>query len=74
MTNIGAEHVHELSDRDLDLVAGGWSASVYNDAQAGLALGQALGGAFGGPQGRIVGGAVGEVLGAYAGMVQGFFH
>jgi hypothetical protein len=72
MTNI--EHVQELSDCDLDSVAGGgWAQTVFKDAQAGLHLGQAIGGALGGPQGRVVGGAVGEVLGAYAGMVASFF-
>jgi Bacteriocin class II with double-glycine leader peptide len=69
MTNINMEGAHELTNEELDLVAGGWTGkSVAVGALKGAVTGTAVGAVAGGG----VGAAVGAVIGAAVGAIESF--
>jgi hypothetical protein len=73
MTDFNIQNGHELTDAELDLVAGGggntWQHAVTSTVK-GAATGAAIGAAAGGGAGAAVGAAVGAVVG----LVESFFE
>jgi uncharacterized membrane protein len=70
MTMIDMESSRELTDNELDLVAGGWTAkSVVVETGKGAATGAAIGALAGGGVGAAVGAAIGAVVGAIGGFL-----
>ena len=65
MTTINIEGTHELTTKELDMVAGGWTAkSVVLGTAKGAATGAAVGAVAGGGVGAAVGAAIGAAVGA----------
>ena len=65
MTTINMEVTRELTNEELDLVAGGWTAkSVVVGTLKGAGTGAAVGAVAGGGVGAAVGAAIGAAVGA----------